>query len=74
MLWGKGMKSKPKSNRSDNGMLTVSEVADLLSVHPNTVRHWSDIGLLKCYRLGLRHDRRFKREDIDTFIKKATNT
>ena len=50
-------------------MLTVSEVAKVLHVHPNTVRNWSDNGLLKSYRLGYRHDRRFRYEDIDAFLR-----
>ena len=50
-------------------MLTVSEVAYLLHVHPNTIRSWSDKGLLTTYRLGHRHDRRFSLEDIDGFLK-----
>jgi len=50
-------------------MLTTSELAHLLHVHPNTVRHWANKGLLPAYRLGTRRDRRFKREDMDSFIK-----
>ena len=49
-------------------MLTTTEVAYLLHVHPNTVRQWANKGLLNTYRLGSRRDRRFKREDIDSFI------
>ena len=46
----------------------MSEVANLLGVHPNTVRHWSNIGLLKVYRIGVRRDRRYKQEEIEKFI------
>ena len=41
-------------------MLTTTEVADLLHVHPNTVRQWSNNGLLRVFRLGPRGDRRHK--------------
>jgi excisionase family DNA binding protein len=50
-------------------MLTVQEVAAVLNVHPDTVRHWSDCGLLRTYRIGHRGDRRFWWEDIDIFLK-----
>jgi len=49
-------------------MFTVSEVAEILHVHPNTVRAWSDSGLLKAYRVGGRNDRRFRLQDIDKFL------
>ncbi|OGO22706.1 MAG: hypothetical protein A2144_06660 [Chloroflexi bacterium RBG_16_50_9] len=49
-------------------MLTVSEVAEVLHVHPNTVRAWSRSGLLKAYRVGYRQDRRFKLQDINEFL------
>ena len=49
-------------------MLTVSDVARLLSVHINTVRRWSNQGILKAYRVGSRGDRRFRREDIASFL------
>jgi excisionase family DNA binding protein len=49
-------------------MLTVSEVAEILHVHPNTVRIWSDNGLIKVYRVGYRQDRRFRLKDIHKFL------
>ena len=49
-------------------MLTTSEVADRLNVHPNTVRHWCRQGRLKAYRLGNRGDRRFKATDVDSLL------
>ncbi len=49
-------------------MLTTSEVARILSIHINTVRRWSNQGILKAYRIGSRGDRRFRREDITHFV------
>ena len=49
-------------------MLTVSDVAHLLNVHINTVRRWSNQGILKSYRIGSRGDRRFQQEDITRFL------
>jgi len=54
--------------RGNSGMLTTTEVAHLLHVHPNTVRHWANKGLLPVYRLGTRGDRRFKRKEVEAFI------
>jgi len=49
-------------------MLTVREVAWLLHIHTNTVRRWSDRGIIRAYRITQRGDRRFRREDIDRFL------
>ena len=51
-----------------DGMLTVSEVARLLHVHPNTLRRWSNNGRIRAYRITPRGDRRYKREEIDRFL------
>jgi len=51
-----------------SGLFGVSEAAEQLGVHTNTVRRWSSRGLLKSYRIGPRGDRRFRQEDIDTFV------
>jgi len=58
------------TNNDIDPMLTTSEVAKILSVHINTVRRWSNQGVLKSYRIGSRGDRRFRREDIDSFFSK----
>jgi excisionase family DNA binding protein len=49
-------------------MLTVREVARLLHVHPNTLRRWSNKGMIRAYRITPRGDRRFKREEIARFL------
>ena len=54
--------------KADLEMLTTTEVAKLLHVHPNTVRQWANRELLHGYRLGSRRDRRFKQGDVDRFI------
>jgi excisionase family DNA binding protein len=49
-------------------MLTVQDVAHLLHIHVNTVRRWSDRGLIRAYRITRRGDRRFRQEDIARFL------
>ncbi len=68
---GQILKGKPAAHKPDlhsKIMLTTRDVARLLSVHVNTVRRWSNQGLLKSYRIGPRGDRRFRREDVDGFL------
>ena len=48
-------------------MMTTGEVTRLFNVHTNTVRRWSEQGILKAYRTGTRGDRRFRREDVAVF-------
>ena len=54
-------------NLPDN-MLTVSEVARILHVHPNTLRRWSDKGVIRSVCITPRGDRRFTSQDIDQFL------
>jgi excisionase family DNA binding protein len=62
------MPDKEKIGKS--GMLSTSEVANLLHIHINTVRRWSNLGILKPYRIGPRGDRRFLRDDVIRFLTK----
>ncbi len=49
----------------DRGELVpVREACRLLNVHGNTLRRWSNQGLVTAYRIGTRRDRRFRREDL----------
>ena len=49
-------------------LLTVGQVARLLHIHPNTVRRWSNKGILESYRICDRGDRRFRKEDVDLLL------
>ena len=51
--------------------LTISQVADVLQVDPETVRRWVRTSQLKALNLGgrTRPDYRIRREDLDTFIR-----
>ena len=51
-----------------NGLLTVAEAARMLKVHINTIRNWSNLGVLKSFRIGPRGDRRFVRKDVEGFL------
>jgi len=50
-------------NKKKN-LLKLSEAAELLNVHPNTLRKWDKKGILVAVRFGERKDRRYKKEDI----------
>jgi excisionase family DNA binding protein len=55
-------------------MLTPKEVAELLHIHTNTLRRWSDKGRIVAYRINPRGDRRYKRQDIERFLAQFNKT
>jgi len=50
-------------------LVTAGEAAELLNVHVNTIRRWSNQGILPTYRIGSRRDRRFRRAELNKFIR-----
>ena len=56
----------------DDKMLTVRDVSELLHVHPNTLRRWSDEGKILAHTIGTRGDRRYRKIDVDYFLSKMS--
>ncbi len=50
------------------GLLAIGDVARMLNVHINTVRRWSNQGILSALRIGPRGDRRYKMEEVTRFL------
>lgn len=61
-----------KSNVSPSPMLTTREACQILHIHGNTLRRWSERRLIMAYRIGPSGNRRFKREDITALLAEAT--
>lgn len=53
------------------GTLTVGEAARLLGIHTNTLRRWADQGIVRAYLISARGDRRFRRTEIENFLKQG---
>ncbi len=54
-------------------MMTVKNVCEFLNVSRSSVHRWSNNGMLKCYQLGTRGDRRYTMEDIYAFLERFGN-
>jgi len=52
--------------------LSLSEVAEMLGVHPSTVRSWADQGRLPTHRTEGGH-RRFRRADVELWLHSQKN-
>ncbi|OHA54143.1 MAG: hypothetical protein A2991_02615 [Candidatus Terrybacteria bacterium RIFCSPLOWO2_01_FULL_58_14] len=62
-----------KSSKFDklSDILTLKQACEILNVHPNTLRNWDNIGILKAIRFGSRGDRRYRKEDVLVLIRRG---
>jgi transposase len=52
------------SKKAQTSPMSIAGVAAILGVHTNTIRRWSDEGLIPCFRLGPRQDRKFEPQSV----------
>ncbi len=52
----------------DTDFLTIGQAAELINVHPETLRRWDRDGILKAIKVNDRGDRRYKRNEILEFV------
>ncbi len=59
------MTTQPDPNSE---LLNIKEAAALLKVSEASLRRWTNAGRLACMRLGAKRERRFRREDLMSFL------
>ena len=62
------MVRRHRANSEVAPLLTVTEAARILHVHPNTLRNWSDQGVIRTFRINGRGDRKYRRFDVYQLI------
>ena len=58
---------KPPVGKGDERLVTIGQAAELLGVHPLTVRNWSEKGTIRCLRTPGGH-RRYRVQDLQRAI------
>lgn len=53
---------------SADQLLTIEEAAQYLNVSKTSLRRWTKLEKLPCVRVGMRHERRFHKSDLDKFM------
>jgi type I restriction enzyme M protein len=51
-------------------LLSISQVAEIFSIHQDTLRNWEKEGILVPLRVGNRGDRKYRPQDIESIIDK----
>lgn len=54
-------------------LLNVRQAAALLNVSQMTIRRWTNDGLLPCFRIGKKRERRFSEADLQSFLAGRSN-
>lgn len=57
-------------SQTTESLMTLQEVSERLHIHPNTLRRWTVLGIIKTYRIGPRGDRRFEEGDIKAYLRR----
>jgi len=48
--------------------ITIKKAAELLGVHPNTIRNWIEAGILRRYQVGRGYRVLLRTEDIEKAV------
>jgi excisionase family DNA binding protein len=59
---------------ANDKLYTIDEIAQLLSVHPETVRNWIRTGKLSAINLGGSAGYRVSQSDLDAFLRSLRGT
>jgi type I restriction enzyme M protein len=51
-------------------LLSIGQVAEIFSIHQDTLRNWEKEGILVPLRIGTRGDRKYRPQDIQTIVDK----
>lgn len=60
----------PNKKDSLSKLLTIRQAAEILNVHVETLRRWDNKGELPAIKVNDRGDRRYKEEDIKSYLNK----
>lgn len=57
-----------QDREGSESLLTIKEAAAFLNVSVMSLRRWTNAGKLRCYRVGRKNERRFRKEDLEAFL------
>jgi len=57
-----------------NKLLTIKQAADMIGVHPETLRRWDQEKKLEAIKINDRGDRRYNRDELEKFLNNNSNS